>query len=264
MAFAGCLNMKTRLIILAAGFAGGLSLSLFRASAHLEVSAGVSIHSPAEFYEPLAAHGTWVNVDSYGRCWRPAGVAAGWRPYCNGYWEWTDCGSYWVSDEPWAWRVIITARGFMIQTMAGSGFRGLNGRRPGSIGASAATILDGHRAGRRIYRPAVSFRLRRKPAFPRPDAAQHSDLERPGHLQQNHSSRRSQTRKREFDGRTQSVMINDGPRVETVEKATGQKFTTVSVLEADRKHPIRFQNKSAVGLPNPQSRQRRHPVFSNK
>ena len=46
--------MKTRSIILAVGLAGSLILGLFRALADFEVSAGVSIHSTAEFYEPLA------------------------------------------------------------------------------------------------------------------------------------------------------------------------------------------------------------------
>ena len=94
-------SMKGRLIILIFCFAVGLNPSLFRASAELEVSAGVSIHATTEFYEPLAPCGTWVEVGSYGRCWHPAGVVVGWRPYCNGYWEWTDCGWYWFSDEPW-------------------------------------------------------------------------------------------------------------------------------------------------------------------
>jgi len=26
-----------------------------------------------------------------------------WQPYCNGNWQRTDAGWYWVSDEPWAW-----------------------------------------------------------------------------------------------------------------------------------------------------------------
>lgn len=37
-----------------------------------------------------------------------------------------------------------------------------------------------------------------------------------------------------FDGREQAVMVNEGPHVDVVEKATGQKFTAVSVREADR------------------------------
>jgi hypothetical protein len=63
----------------------------------------VSIHVVSDFYEPLAPHGEWVEVASYGRCWRPAQVEVGWRPYCNGSWQQTDAGWYWVSDEPWAW-----------------------------------------------------------------------------------------------------------------------------------------------------------------
>ena len=39
---------------------------------------------------------------------------------------------------------------------------------------------------------------------------------------------------RQFGGKSQTVMVNSGPRVDTVEKATGHKFTAVSVQEADR------------------------------
>lgn len=63
----------------------------------------VEIHAASDFYEPLTPCGEWVVVGSYGRCWRPARVGADWRPYCNGYWQRTDAGWYWVSDEPWAW-----------------------------------------------------------------------------------------------------------------------------------------------------------------
>ncbi len=63
----------------------------------------VEIRADSDFYEPLAPEGEWVTVGSYGRCWRPSGVAIDWRPYCNGSWEQTDAGWYWVSDEPWAW-----------------------------------------------------------------------------------------------------------------------------------------------------------------
>jgi hypothetical protein len=63
----------------------------------------VEIHVESDFYEPLAPQGEWVVVGSYGRCWRPAHVARDWRPYCEGKWERTEAGWYWVSDEPWAW-----------------------------------------------------------------------------------------------------------------------------------------------------------------
>src|SRR6185369_10708908 len=63
----------------------------------------VEIRVESDFYEPLTPHGEWVVVGSYGRCWRPGHVEAGWRPYCHGNWQRTDAGWYWVSDEPWAW-----------------------------------------------------------------------------------------------------------------------------------------------------------------
>jgi hypothetical protein len=96
--------MKTKTMNgLAIGLAGLLSVGVFDAPARLEVGASFQINAVADFHVPLAAHGVWVEVGSYGRCWRPAAVAVGWRPYTYGHWVWTDCGWYWVSDEPWAW-----------------------------------------------------------------------------------------------------------------------------------------------------------------
>jgi hypothetical protein len=73
-------------------------------SVSIAVSApGVEIRAESDFYEPLAPQGEWIVVGSYGRCWRPSHVESDWRPYCNGSWERTDAGWYWVSEEPWAW-----------------------------------------------------------------------------------------------------------------------------------------------------------------
>src|ERR1043166_1880492 len=68
-----------------------------------EPSPVVVIQSENDFYEPLAAYGRWMVIGSYGRCWIPARVEAGWRPYANGYWQRTDAGWYWATDEPWGW-----------------------------------------------------------------------------------------------------------------------------------------------------------------
>src|SRR5256885_7848811 len=78
----------------------------------IQFSAGITISSRGDFYEPLASYGTWVDVGTYGRCWHPARVEVGWRPYCEGQWEWTDCGWYWASDEPWAWACYHYGRWF--------------------------------------------------------------------------------------------------------------------------------------------------------
>ena len=59
---------------------------------------------------------------------------------------------------------------------------------------------------------------------------------------------------RQFDGKSQTVVVNEGPRVDVVEKATGHKFTVVSVQEADRKTsasvPEKFKHRPAKSAPN--------------
>ncbi|HSN89746.1 MAG TPA: DUF6600 domain-containing protein, partial [Anaeromyxobacteraceae bacterium] len=75
-------------------------------SVDMGVSGSVSLET---FQSPLAAHGDWVVSAGYGRVWRPY-VAAGWRPYYYGRWEWTDEGWFWVSDEPFGWAVYHYGR----------------------------------------------------------------------------------------------------------------------------------------------------------
>jgi hypothetical protein len=56
------------------------------------------------FYSSLAPYGGWVDVEGYGRCWRPTLVVynSGWQPYCDrGHWVYSDCGWYWASDYSW-------------------------------------------------------------------------------------------------------------------------------------------------------------------
>jgi len=57
-----------------------------------------------EFNNTLSPYGQWVEVEGYGRCWRPTVVNYDptWQPYCDrGHWVYTDCGWYWESDYPW-------------------------------------------------------------------------------------------------------------------------------------------------------------------
>ena len=91
-------------IVLCSGLLGSTTYGQSSVSVGVSVPLpSVEIHVESDFYEPLTPHGEWVVIGSYGRCWRPARVEVGWRPYCNGYWQRTDAGWYWVSDEPWAW-----------------------------------------------------------------------------------------------------------------------------------------------------------------
>lgn len=96
--------MKTRWEILFIVLAVSPVLTVSKAAAHSEFAVGISINGASDFYQPLAAHGYWVDRAPYGRCWYPAYVASDWRPYSDGQWVWTEeCGWYWVSSEPWAW-----------------------------------------------------------------------------------------------------------------------------------------------------------------
>jgi hypothetical protein len=61
--------------------------------------AGVTIDT---FQGALSPYGDWMVVGGLGRVWRPH-VAAGWRPYYYGRWEWTNEGWLWVSEEPFGW-----------------------------------------------------------------------------------------------------------------------------------------------------------------
>src|SRR5581483_7351509 len=96
--------------IAAAGLCAG-TIFVTRAQAQVDLSVNQNIQSPNDFYTPLAPYGSWVNVGSYGRCWRPADMRPDWRPYTLGHWEWTDAGWYWARDEPWGWACFHHGQG---------------------------------------------------------------------------------------------------------------------------------------------------------
>lgn len=57
-----------------------------------------------ELSQTLTPYGAWVEVDGYGRCWRPtvAMYDASWQTYSErGQWVYTDAGWYWSSDYAW-------------------------------------------------------------------------------------------------------------------------------------------------------------------
>jgi hypothetical protein len=68
--------------------------------------------SVSMFYGDLSPWGRWVDIPPYGWCWEPDVAYAGWRPYSDGEWIYTDLGWTWVSDEPWAWAVYHYGRWF--------------------------------------------------------------------------------------------------------------------------------------------------------
>jgi hypothetical protein len=78
-------------------FLGAVAVGFSAQPAPAQVSVNVSIGS---FYDELDPYGQWVDC-SYGDCWVPERVDAGWQPYTNGEWIYTEYGWTWVSDDPW-------------------------------------------------------------------------------------------------------------------------------------------------------------------
>jgi len=229
------LNMKIRLPALAICFACVLSFGLIRALAELEVSADVSIHYTTDFYEPLAPSGTWVEIGSYGRCWHPRVAEVGWRPYCNGYWELTDAGWYWVSDEPWAWACYHYGAWVDNPPMGWCWVPGVewapawvNWRMGGDHIGWAPCGPPGF-----VVEPSffVFVESRHFHDHFRPDTVIVNNVTIINSTTEIKNVRREN---RQFDGKSQTVIVNEGPRVDVVEKASGHKFTAVSVREADR------------------------------
>jgi hypothetical protein len=50
----------------------------------------------------FGVYGSWDVHQEYGRVWYPQ-VASGWRPYSQGYWDWTPYGWTWIPNERWGW-----------------------------------------------------------------------------------------------------------------------------------------------------------------
>lgn len=85
--------------------------------AHTKAEAGQAllgdsfrIGSAGAFYSALSPYGEWIELDTGFYAWRPMRVRAGWRPYLDGRWIWTDYGWYWVSYEPFGWATFHYGR----------------------------------------------------------------------------------------------------------------------------------------------------------
>lgn len=232
MAIADLGVMQTRLLMFGFCFAGGLT-GLFRAVAEYETPGGIAIESTAQFYQPLAASGSWVQTASYGRCWHPP-VTAEWRPYGHGRWQWSDCGWYWTSDEPWAWAcyhygtwVADASQGWLwvpgtqwapawVRWRTGPDYIGWAPQAPAAAGTPPA--------------PFVFIRTRDFTGAIRPDTVLGSNEAIISRTTESGGAAREQ---RAIDGRMQTVYFNNGPSVELVEKATGHKVESVSVQKLD-------------------------------
>ncbi len=63
------------------------------------------IYETNQFYGPLSPYGSWVAHPAYGQVFvpSPSYAGAGFRPYTNGHWEYTEWGWTWVDHHPFGW-----------------------------------------------------------------------------------------------------------------------------------------------------------------
>src|SRR5262245_23862283 len=225
--------VKTIVNCFAIGLAGSLSVGAFSVRADLEVSGSVSIRAEADFYAPLTPHGGWIEVNSYGRCWRPAEVAVGWRPYCYGHWIWTDCGWYWASDEPWAWACYhygswvydpvyhwvwvpgIEWAPAWVSWRFGEGYCGWAPLAPHGVVAAPALFVF------------VEARHFHEPVHPRTVIVNNTTIVNKTTVVNNISHEM-----RAVGGATpQKVIVNNGPGLDPIQKATGKKISAVPIQQ---------------------------------
>jgi hypothetical protein len=231
------------LILGCIGLMGGFGQGVSSGRGDLEVSASLQIHARTDFEAPLAPQGTWVDVGSYGRCWRPAHVAVGWRPYVEGRWVWTDCGWYWESDEPWGWACYHY--GTWVQDPA-LGWVWV----PGVEWAPAWVswrVADGYIGWAPLPPPGVLIAHRPPPpAFVFVTTARFADPIRPTMLVKDTAAIVGKTTeinevRRETrtlpGGAAQQVVINRGPGVEVVQKAVGKPIAPVPFQDVARRNP---------------------------
>lgn len=240
--------MKTKLNLVAVGVAGILGVGVLNSRANLEVGVSFSIHANADFDVPLAMHGAWIQVGNYGRCWRPAHMALDWRPYCLGRWVWSDCGWYWESDEPWGWACYHYGRwgwepsyGWIwipgvewapawVEWRIGGGYVGWAPLAPahftGAIGAPRFAFVQTTRFHERVQPSTV--------------IVNNTTIIKNTTVINNV---RQETRTIAGAG-SQKVVVNEGPGVDLVQKATGKTVQPASVRQLADSAPVPAEVKA--------------------
>lgn len=232
-------SAKIGLAILIGGSVAGWKGIQPSAEAQVGVSVGVQIQSPADFYTPLSPYGGWVNVSRYGRCWRPIDVPTGWRPYTVGHWEWTDCGWYWVSDEPWSWACYHYGCWVLDPVDGWVWVPGTEWAPAWVVWREAPDYIGWAPCGP----SGVAFS---DASFVFVDVHHFHDRLRPRELVFDdprifHRSRRVggfRTETRDFDGMRRRIAFNQGPGIDPIQRATGTRFTARPVTEVARQTPL--------------------------
>jgi hypothetical protein len=207
----------------------------------VQVSVEFEIREESDFYEPLTPYGRWEVIGRHGRCWIPARVESNWRPYCNGNWERTDAGWYWASEEPWAWATYHYGRWdlsaefgwyWVPQTQwapawvswhSGGGYVGWAPLQP-SVRVSAGGSIS------------INVALIAPRAFIFVEPRRFLQPVRPTSVVVNNTTIINQTVNITNIKVVNNTVINEGPRTQVIEEASGQQVRAVPVRELRRKH----------------------------
>ncbi len=233
-----CLARMGLAILLGGSVAGWIGAEQ-KAAAQVNLSVGLNIQSPADFYGPLSPYGTWVDVSQYGQCWRPVDVAPGWRPYTIGQWEWTDVGWYWVTEEPWGWATCHYGYWTVDPFYGWVWVPGVEWAPAWVVWREAPDYIGWAPCGPGGVVTSDSFFVF-SDVHHFHDRFQPRDLvfNDPAILRRSRPVGRFRTETRDFDGVRRQVAINQGPGVDPIQRATGTRFTPRPVTELVRQTPI--------------------------
>lgn len=215
---------------------------------------GAQINSVADFYSPLRPYGTWVNAGPYGRCWRPAQVPVGWRPYSDGSWVWTDAGWYWQSDEPWGWATCHYGSWYDDPNLGWVWIPGTEWAPAWVSWRYSNDYIGWAPIGPNLAVAAPSFFVfvgvnRFRSGF-RPDDLIVNNTRI---IKQTRSVRNFQRQTVNVNGRQRTIYANKGPGVAPIERATGQRVAPRPVAEVAR------QTRAPENLPGNQNQQPSRP-----
>lgn len=222
------------------------------------------------FYSNLSPHGHWHVSAGYGRVWQPDVYAPGWNPYLDGHWVYTDVGWTWVSDYAWGgipyhygtW-VMDPALGWVwvpgyVWAPAWVVFR----TSPDYIGW--APVSPGFRIGVASSTPASSsFIFVATGGFTAPHIRAHVITG---------ARRATVVRKTTVVNRISvrnNIVVNHGPEVDRVERASGRVIRPVRIERVPRAGPawrtrredlhVRYDHPGAA-LRAAQPESARHPL----
>ena len=239
------------LAILTGGLAASSNVAHSQVGVQVDLSIGLNIRSPADFYSPLSPHGQWVDVRRYGRCWHPAEVVSGWRPYTTGYWEWTDSGWYWMSDEPWAWACYHYGYWAMDPEYGWVWVPGTDWAPAWVVWRESPDYIGWAPCGPggvvEIDSPFVFVDVHHFHDHLGPRSLLFND---PRILGRTRLVRNFKREDRDFGGVRRTIFANPGPGVDPIQRATGTRFAARPVVDLVRQTRVPEEARRNLAQPN--------------